>query len=186
MVMIGDILSFARLESGKVEIRPRPISVADAVARAESLVRLRLEEEGLTFRSEAGEGNVLADPDRLQQILLNLLTNAIKFTPPGKHVDLRLDRTDGRLRIRVTDEGEGIDPAFLPYVFERLRQAEGSNKRSGLGLGLAIARHIIELHHGEIMAESDGPGRGARFTVTLPALQRQPHDDTQNVASAHA
>jgi two-component system CheB/CheR fusion protein len=84
----------------------------------------------------------------------------------------------------VTDEGEGIEPSFLPYVFERLRQAEGSNKRSGLGLGLAIARHIIELHHGEIVAESAGPGQGASFTVTLPATQAHPEEN--RTARVHA
>ena len=84
----------------------------------------------------------------------------------------------------MTDEGEGIDPAFLPYVFDRLRQAEGSNKRSGLGLGLAIARHIVELHHGDIVAESEGPGRGASFTVTLPEVETS--RPRASHASAHA
>ena len=103
-------------------------------------------------------------------MILNILSNAIKFTPAGKHVDLQLDRDDGNMRIRVRDEGEGIDPQFLPHVFERLRQADGATKRAGLGLGLAIARHIVELHHGEITAESEGPGKGATFTVTLPVI----------------
>jgi signal transduction histidine kinase len=124
-------------------------------------------------------------------VIQNLLSNAIKFTPAGKNVVLRLERLDGKLRIVVIDEGEGIEPAFLPYVFDRLRQAEGSNKRSGLGLGLAIARHIIELHHGEIAAASDGPGRGARFTVTLPVRSEDAHKDSRveqnhNAASMHA
>ncbi|MBV9494629.1 MAG: sensor histidine kinase, partial [Acidobacteria bacterium] len=88
----------------------------------------------------------------------------------GKRVDLRMDRLGQALRISVTDQGEGIDPSFLPHVFERLRQGEGATQRSGLGLGLAIARHIVELHHGEITAESEGQGKGARFTVTLPVL----------------
>src|SRR5207248_2299472 len=91
--------------------------------------------------------------------------------PNGKNVELQLDRTGSDLQLSVTDHGEGIDPVFLPHVFERLRQGEGATKRSGLGLGLAIARHIVELHQGEIHAESAGKGRGARFTVTLPMLK---------------
>jgi signal transduction histidine kinase len=117
---------------------------------------------------------VEADATRLQQVIGNILSNAIKFTPPGKQVDLRLDRTDQKLTISVRDEGEGIEPSFLPHVFERLRQADASDKRSGLGLGLAIARHIIDLHHGEIRAESEGLGKGARFTVTLPVIEHSP------------
>jgi signal transduction histidine kinase len=122
----------------------------------------------------------------MQQVIGNLLSNAIKFTPAGKHVDLRVGRTDGHLRIRVKDEGEGIEPAFLPYVFDRLRQAEGSNKRSGLGLGLAIARHIIELHHGDIVADSEGPGQGATFTVTLPVAVDETDQDRRPAASLRA
>jgi signal transduction histidine kinase len=115
---------------------------------------------------------VEADATRLQQVIGNILSNAIKFTPPGKQVDLRLERVDHKLQISVHDEGEGIEPSFLPHVFERLRQADASAKRSGLGLGLAIARHIIDLHHGDIRAESEGLGKGARFTVTLPVIEQ--------------
>ncbi|HEX9160495.1 MAG TPA: sensor histidine kinase, partial [Thermoanaerobaculia bacterium] len=108
---------------------------------------------------------------RMQQVIGNILSNAIKFTPAGKEVDLRLQRDDHMLKISVKDQGEGIDRAFLPHVFERLRQAEGATKRAGLGLGLAIARHIVELHNGEITADSEGPGQGATFTVTLPIAE---------------
>jgi signal transduction histidine kinase len=90
------------------------------------------------------------------------------------------------MRIRVRDEGEGIDPQFLPHVFERLRQADGATKRAGLGLGLAIARHIVELHHGEITAESEGPGKGATFTVTLPVIPhttKVPHGEASHVGA---
>ena len=108
----------------------------------------------------------------MQQVIGNILSNAIKFTPPGKQVDLRLQRSDGKIRIAVRDEGEGIDPTFLPHVFERLRQGDGATKRTGLGLGLAIARHIIELHQGNITAESAGIGKGATFTITLPVVTK--------------
>src|SRR5205814_1700569 len=124
----------------------------------------------LTSEVKATDDLVEADAARLQQVIGNILSNAIKFTPPGKLVDLRLDRGDGHLKIRIRDEGEGIDPQFLPHVFERLRQGEGATKRSGLGLGLAIARHIVDLHHGDITAESEGVGKGATFIVTLPVL----------------
>ncbi len=103
----------------------------------------------------------------------NILSNAIKFTPPGKQVDLQLQRVDGQVQIRIRDQGDGIEPSFLPHVFERLRQADSSAKRSGLGLGLAIARHIIDLHNGEITAESEGLGKGATFTVMLPLISQQ-------------
>jgi signal transduction histidine kinase len=128
------------------------------------------EEHEVTLKAELNgrDSVVQADSARMQQVIGNILSNAIKFTPPGKEVDLRLERVNHKLKISVRDQGEGIDPSFLPHVFERLRQAEGASKRSGLGLGLAIARHIVELHHGEITAASDGPGRGATFTVTLP------------------
>ena len=112
-----------------------------------------------------------ADASRLQQVIGNILSNAIKFTPAGKQVDLRLERVDHNLQISVRDEGEGIEPSFLPHIFERLSQADASTERSGLGLGLAIARHIIDLHHGDIRAESDGLGKGACFTVTLPLVE---------------
>jgi signal transduction histidine kinase len=122
---------------------------------------------------ETAKGDLVdADATRMQQVIGNILSNAIKFTPAGRQVDLRLERVDHQVRISVKDEGEGIDPAFLPYVFDRLRQADASAKRSGLGLGLAIARHIVELHHGVIDAESEGLGRGARFTVTLPLAEQ--------------
>ena len=95
----------------------------------------------------------------------------LKFTPAGKSVDLSLSRSDETMRISVTDEGEGIEPSFLPHVFERLRQADNSAKRAGLGLGLAIARHIIDLHQGHITAESEGLGKGARFTISIPVAE---------------
>jgi PAS domain S-box-containing protein len=184
--LIDDMLDVSRMILGKFQVDMQPTKLSEIIEAALTTARpLAADNEvKLTWEIEDRDALIEADASRIQQVIHNLLTNAIKFTPPGKHVDLRADRTDGKLRIRVTDEGEGIDPAFLPYVFERLRQAEGSNKRSGLGLGLAIARHIVELHHGEIVAESDGPGLGARFIVTLPAVHE--HNDQRNVASLHA
>ena len=171
--LIDDMLDVSRMILGKFQVDLQPTRISDIVEAALTTARPMAQdnEVQLTWAISDRDAVVDADPSRIQQVIHNLLTNAIKFTPAGKHVDLRLERTDGKLQIRVKDEGEGIEPSFLPHVFERLRQAEGSNKRSGLGLGLAIARHIIELHHGEIVAESEGLGRGAEFTVTLPVAK---------------
>jgi CheY-like chemotaxis protein/anti-sigma regulatory factor (Ser/Thr protein kinase) len=117
-------------------------------------------------------GAVRADPNRLQQVFWNLLTNAVKFTPKGGRVAVALERVNSHLKVSVADDGEGIDPAFLPYVFERFRQADASASRrhGGLGLGLSIAKQLVELHGGSIHASSDGHGTGSTFTVELPAM----------------
>ncbi|HEX8169924.1 MAG TPA: ATP-binding protein [Thermoanaerobaculia bacterium] len=168
--LIDDMLDVSRMVLGKFQVDLKPTRISDVVEAALTTARPAAAERDVRLTSEIADRDAVvdADPNRIQQVIGNLLSNAIKFTPAGKHVDLRLERTNGKLQIRVTDEGEGIEPTFLPYVFERLRQAEGSNSRSGLGLGLAIARHIVELHHGDITAQSDGRGRGASFIVTLP------------------
>jgi PAS domain S-box-containing protein len=168
--LIDDMLDVSRIVLGKFQIDLKPTRIAKIVEAALTTARPLAAEHQihLTSSLENGEAVVEVDANRIQQVIHNLLSNAIKFTPSGKNVDLHLERDDAQLRIRVRDQGEGIDPSFLPYVFDRLRQAEGSNNRSGLGLGLAIARHIIDLHHGDISAESEGLGRGATFTVTLP------------------
>ncbi len=191
--LIDDMLDVSRMILGKFQVDLKPTRLSEIVEAALTTARPMAAENEvhLTWELEDRDALVDADASRIQQVIQNLLSNAIKFTPAGKHVDLRLDRVDSKLQIRVQDEGEGIDPSFLPYVFDRLRQAEGSNKRSGLGLGLAIARHIIELHHGEITAASDGPGRGASFTVTLPlrddrADENARAEQNHNAAPLHA
>jgi len=115
---------------------------------------------------------VSGDPDRLQQAIGNLLSNAVKFTPEGGHVELRLTRVNSQIEITVSDDGQGINPDFLPYVFDRFSQQDATTVRQhgGLGLGLAIVRHLVELHGGSVRVESEGEGRGATFTITLPAL----------------
>jgi CheY-like chemotaxis protein len=122
---------------------------------------------------DAGAGPVLADPGRLQQIVGNLLGNAVKFTPPGSWVEVRLERAGGEVRVQVRDGGEGIDPGLLPHVFDPFWQADTSTTRQqgGLGLGLAIVRQLVELHGGGVSAASAGKGQGAVFTVSLPLLR---------------
>jgi PAS domain S-box-containing protein len=184
--LIDDMLDVSRIILGKFQVDLQPTKLADIVEAALRTARpVAAEREvQLTVEIDDREAQVNADASRIQQVIGNLLSNAIKFTPPGKSVDLHLDRTDEQLRIRVADQGEGIEPNFLPYVFDRLRQAHNSNNRSGLGLGLAIARHIVELHHGDISAESQGIGHGATFTVTLPSLEAA--QTNEQTASAHA
>ena len=170
--LIDDMLDVSRIVLGKFFVDLRPTHLSEIVEAAVTNARPDATERGVRLTSdvEPAEDLVAADAARLQQVIGNILSNAIKFTPAGRHVDLQLKHVDGKIKIAVRDEGTGIDPSFLPHVFERLRQAEGDAKRTGLGLGLAIARHIVDLHQGEICAYSDGLGKGATFVVTLPAL----------------
>ena len=181
--LIDDMLDVSRIVLGKFHVDLRPTHLSEVVEAAVSNARPDATERGvrLTSQIENVDDLVSADGGRLQQVIGNILSNAIKFTPQGKQVDLRLERDDGDIRISVRDEGEGIEPSFLPYVFDRLRQADNA-KRAGLGLGLAIARHIIDLHHGDIRAESAGIGKGATFVVTLPAFQQGPAQPPQKTA----
>jgi hypothetical protein len=173
--LIDDMLDVSRIVLGKFYVDLRPTRLSQIVEAAVTTARPDAAERGvrLTWDIQPIEDPVEADATRLQQVIGNILANAIKFTPPGKQVDLQLYRIDGKVGIRIRDEGVGIDYAFLPHVFERLQQGDGATKRSGLGLGLAIARHIIDLHHGEITAESEGIGKGSTFTVTLPLIAQQ-------------
>ncbi len=182
--LIDDMLDVSRIILGKFQVELRPTRISDIVEAALTTARPLAQEHEVRLISEIAERDsvVQADASRMQQVIGNILSNAIKFSPPGKSVDLRLHRVDHKLEISVKDEGEGIEPSFLPHVFERLRQAEGAAKRSGLGLGLAIARHIVDLHHGEITALSEGPGRGATFTVRLPLTEQHAAPQRRAVA----
>jgi len=169
LFMINDILDFARLEAGHVEVRPAAVRVAAAVTRAERLVRLRLEEERLTFSSHCdADTAVIADPDRLQQILLNLLTNAIKFTRPGGSITVSCDTAGDRVQLRITDTGIGIDASQLTRIFDPFVQLQADTTATrGVGLGLAISRDLARAMNGELSVESE-PGAGSVFTVVLP------------------
>ena len=166
--MLEDILGFAKLESGSVQVRLADVRVYDAVSRAEALVRLHMEESGLTFSVDCESAVVHADPDRLQQVLLNLLSNAIKFTPEGGSVSVRCTRDGDRAQVRVEDSGIGIPADQLQRIFEPFVQLDTEKRDRGVGLGLAISRELARAMGGELTAEST-PGAGATFILELPA-----------------
>jgi signal transduction histidine kinase len=139
----------------------------------------------LEYESAGEEMWIFGDSDRVQQIVNNLLSNALKFTPEGGSVALVLENSDGNARISVRDTGQGIAPEFLPRVFERYKQANNSttNRKGGLGLGLAIVKHLVELHGGSIAAESDGDGKGSTFVVTIPLATAVMEQGTETAAA---
>jgi PAS domain S-box-containing protein len=172
--LVEDLLDVARLSSGKFTVEPRPMDVVAAVRQAIETARGDIEQKGieLVVDLRAETCWVTGDEQRLQQVLLNLLSNASRFTPAGGRIEVRLESGTGEVSIQVRDTGEGIAAEALPFVFDRFRQAEGGARRrhGGLGLGLAIARDIVELHRGRISVESGGKGQGAAFSIALPAL----------------
>ena len=169
--LIEDILDVSRIISGKLRLELRPLDLDGVLRAAVEVIRPAADAKGVTLRaSGSSSALVQGDPDRLQQVLWNLLSNAVKFTPAGGHVDAAIERVGRNVRVIVTDSGKGIEPDFLPYVFERFRQADSSTTRrhGGLGLGLAIVRHVVELHGGSVRALSAGHDRGSTFVVKLP------------------
>ncbi|MFN8556468.1 MAG: HAMP domain-containing sensor histidine kinase [Dehalococcoidia bacterium] len=176
--LVNDLLDMSRIVSGKLQLELAPTDlpalVRLAVDAAQPAAAAR--QVTLTVAVDPGAGPVQGDADRLRQALDNLLANAIKFTPAGGRVEVQLTGTDQEARLTVADTGIGIAPAFLPHIFGRFRQADGSATRAhgGLGLGLAIAKHLVEQHGGAITADSPGEGRGSTFTLRLPLLARQP------------
>jgi PAS domain S-box-containing protein len=172
--LIGDLLDFSRIISGKIRLDVGRVEPASVIEAAVDVVRPAAEARGIRLQLvlDPKAGPVSGDPERLQQVMWNLLSNAVKFTPRGGRVQVRLERVNSSVEIAVCDTGQGISPEFLPYVFERFRQADTTTTRrqSGLGLGMSITRHIVELHGGTIRAESPGEGRGATFFVRLPVM----------------
>ncbi|MEG4407554.1 chemotaxis protein CheB [Microcoleus sp. MON2_D5] len=170
--LIDDILDVSRITTGQFHLNASEIELNPLVKNAMEVVRLAAEAKNIQMESRLTSLtlNILGDPSRLQQVVWNLLSNAIKFTPAGGKIEIALDYIDGMAQIQVSDTGKGIHPNFLPYVFDRFRQADSSFSRreSGLGLGLSIVRHLVELHGGTVNAESSGEGQGATFTVRLP------------------
>jgi PAS domain S-box-containing protein len=171
--LIADILDVSRIVTGKLRIELRPIDVAPIAAAAIDAVRPAAEAKGVRLDADvAFPGTIMGDPDRLQQVVWNLLTNAIKFTPRGGTITLTCAGDGANAVVRVSDTGEGIEPGLLPFVFDRFRQGDASATRphGGLGLGLSIVRHLVELHGGEVHATSDGAGHGATFIVQFPVV----------------
>jgi signal transduction histidine kinase len=172
MRLIDDLLDVSRIISGKMVIDVGSVDLAATVESALESVRTAADVKAIELRStvDPSLGPLSGDASRLHQVVWNLLSNAVKFTPQGGRVELTVERRPSHLEMTVTDTGQGIEPSFLPHIFERFRQADSSSTRahSGLGLGLAIVRHLIELHGGTIEASSAGMGKGSTFTVRLP------------------
>jgi signal transduction histidine kinase/CheY-like chemotaxis protein len=172
--LIDDLLDVSRIVSGKLNLDVRPLDLASVARAAINVVRPAADAKGITldYSDEPGLGAISADSARLHQIIWNLLSNAVKFTPQGGKILVRVDRDGSSARVSVRDTGQGIEAEFLPRVFDRFRQADSSTTRSfgGLGLGLAIVRHLVELHGGTVSAQSDGINKGATFTATFPLL----------------
>jgi len=170
--LIDDILDVSRIVSGKLRLAPETMEVSRVIMNAAEAVNATAQAKGITVTLTLAPtlGVMIADPTRIQQVIWNLLNNAVKFTPRGGKVEVSARRTASHVQISVTDSGEGIDPRFLPHIFEPFRQAESPQTRvhGGLGLGLSIVRYIAEAHGGTVSAESEGRGKGSTFTVTLP------------------
>ena len=170
--LIDDLLDVSRIITGKLRMDVRPSDPNGFIDAAVEAVRPAAEAKGVRVQKvmDTGAVSIPGDPVRLQQVVWNLLSNAIKFTPRGGRVQIRSERVNSHLEIVVSDTGQGIPPDFLPHVFDRFRQADQKTSRQhgGMGLGLAIVRHLVELHGGTVQAESAGPGQGATFTVQLP------------------
>jgi signal transduction histidine kinase/CheY-like chemotaxis protein len=172
--LIDDLLDMSRIISGKVRLELREVDLHDVIDAALNVVRPTAVAKGVHLDTslETDLSPVPGDASRLQQVVWNLLTNAIKFTPPGGRVQVTLAPDPGGVRLSISDTGVGIEPYFLPFVFDRFRQADGSTTRQhgGLGLGLSIVKNLTEMHGGTVEARSAGIDRGATFTITLPAM----------------
>jgi signal transduction histidine kinase/ActR/RegA family two-component response regulator len=173
--LINDLLDLSRLQRGKISLNQETVSMPAIIDNAVETVRADAAAKGIDIRVNVGDQLLLVEGDRLrlQQIAWNLLNNAVKFTPAGGNIEIALRSENESAVFVVTDTGQGIDASFLPHVFEMFRQADGSNRRrhGGMGIGLALVHQLVQLHGGKISAESDGPNKGARFTVRLPLLR---------------
>ena len=172
--LIDDLLDTSRIITGKMRLEVRPVELAPLIEIVVEAVRPAANARNIRLQTTLGAltSPISGDPQRLQQIIWNLLTNAIKFTPKGGSVEVRLERIESHLELVVNDTGEGIEPEFLPHVFDRFLQSDSSSTRrhGGLGLGLSIVRQLVELHGGSVTALSQGAGQGATFKVVLPLM----------------
>jgi signal transduction histidine kinase len=175
--IVDDLLDVSRIVTGKLRLDLRAVGLASIVSAAVDVIRPSADARRISVVSNLGSAEddvVLGDADRLQQMAWNLLSNAVKFTRPGGEIRVELTRNSS-LQLRISDNGRGIDPDFLPHAFDVFRQADSSSTREhgGLGLGLALARQIVELHGGSIHLDSEGLDRGTTVTVTLPRIREQ-------------
>jgi PAS domain S-box-containing protein len=188
--VLNDLLDVSRIVRGALRLNIRRASVADVMREAIETVEPAVSAKRIDLRvSSDGDLPIIdADPDRLRQVFWNLLSNAVKFTPEGGSITIETRRDDDMVRTTITDTGAGIAQDFLPHMFDRFRQADASTTRNyaGLGLGLAIVRHLVEAHGGTVTGTSDGPGHGAQFTVSLPAVVRRRDTDTMREPAAVA
>jgi len=172
--LVDDVLDVSRIITGKLRLSIQPVDLGTIIIAAVDGLRPTAEAKqiGLQLQLESPAGQVSGDPDRLQQVAWNLISNAIKFTPKGGRVRVRLERVESNVEVIVSDTGQGIAPEFLPHVFDRFRQADATMTRAfgGLGLGLAIVRQLVELHGGTVRAESEGEDLGSTFTFSLPLM----------------
>jgi signal transduction histidine kinase len=174
--LVDDLLESARLESGKLTVALEPVELAPIVSSALDVMAIAARQKQIELESTIQPvGEVLADAQRIRQMVINLVSNAIKFTPPGGRVTVRLDAEGDQVRLTVSDTGAGIPHEFLPRLFEPFAQADGRNSLGGLGLGLSIVKYLVEAHDGTIVAASAGSGRGSTFTVRLPLRQPNPN-----------
>jgi len=185
--LIEDLLDFAGIRFGKMRIDVDAVPPARAVASAAEVVQTQAQNKGVDLHLHISdrEAHVLADESRLQQVVWNLLSNAIKFTPGGGHIDVHARVVKDQYEIAVTDSGRGISPEFLPQIFERFSQQESGTGKSfaGLGIGLTIVKHLVDIHHGTIEVESEGLGKGATFRVRLPLTERRPSEPGTGVSA---
>jgi len=179
--LISDLLDISRVVTGKMRLDVQRVDLAAVITGALEAVRPAADAKGVRMQSivEPVMGPVHGDPARLQQIVWNLLSNAVKFTPKGGRVQVVVGRVDSQIEIRVSDTGEGIAPEFLPHLFQRFTQADASPSRehTGLGIGLALVKQLVELHGGKVRAASDGIGQGATFIVELPLAIVHPAEE---------
>jgi signal transduction histidine kinase/CheY-like chemotaxis protein len=185
--LVSDLLDISRVITGKLRINARPVDITDSLESALESIRPAAEAKQIQIEVEREPyaSVITGDSDRLQQVFWNLLSNAVKFTPRGGRVKISVSRIESQLEIAISDTGAGIKQEFIPYIFDRFTQADTTTARrhAGLGLGLAIVRHIIELHGGVVAAESEGVGQGATFRITLPVRALQIREQSAPSAS---
>ena len=184
--LVEDMLDVSRIVSGRLNLEFAPVDLRHVVEAAIDTLRPMIDAKSLRLEVRGACGTVLGDAHRLQQVIWNLVSNAVKFTETGGCIEVTMDREGPRCTVRVRDDGAGIAPAFLPHVFDRFRQEEGGSTRrfGGLGLGLTIVRYLVEMHGGSVSAASDGPGRGATFSVSLPLAKDGVHPAAEPVRVA--